>query len=429
MLVLGLLTLVNALNFMDRLLFSILQEPIKHDLGLTDFQLGLLGGPGFAILYSLMALPIGRLADRANRVRIIATVTILWSSMTAACGAAASFMQLLLPRFGVSVGEAGCAPAAHSLIADYFPPARRTSAIAVFTSGASIGTLAAAFVGSALAGAYGWRVAFYACGAAGMVTVVIVLLLVRETPRSTLPAGHAKSLWGAARILAARRSFVHVSAGMALATLSNFAITQYLTSFLVRVHHLPLGSAAGITGLLKGGVAFFVMIATGLVIDRFRGRHPAIGTVLPAVGLTIGAVAFTIGFSVGTLSLAVAALVIGVAGTQGYLAAGFAAAQDLAPPRLRSTAAGLMMLLVGLVGYAIGSPLVGLVSDTVAGHALAGSGFTVAQCARLGNLRCQSAAADGIRWGMLAVVAPLLWAALHFALAGRNFHADGEGGT
>ena len=420
-----LMFLVNSLNFLDRMLFSILQEPIKRDLALTDFQLGLLGGPAFAVLYSLLALPIGRLADRTDRVRVITIVTILWSVMTAMCGMAGSFGQMLLARLGVSVGEAGCAPAAHSIIAANFPPERRTGAIAFFTSGSSVGTLTAAFAGSALAALVGWRATFFLCGATGIFLAIVVRTMLREPARSKPAGANAASLVACARALGSKRSFRHLCAGMSLGTLAGFAITQYLTSFLIRVHGLSLSNAASITGLLKGALAFFVTIAMGLLIDWARRRSPSIGIMLPAAGLVLGGASYAAAFATPILPLALAFLVMGVTATHGYLAAGFAAAQELAPADMRSSASGLLMLIVGLIGFAIGSPLVGLVSDLTASHALAGAGQTLAGCAALaGNARCAAAEALGIRWGLLAVVPFMLWAGLHFWLASRTFAED-----
>lgn len=419
-----LMFLVNALNFLDRVLFAILQEPIKHDLALTDFQLGLLGGPAFAILYSLAALPIGRIADRSSRVRVVAAVVAVWSGMTALCGAAGNAVQLAAARFGVSIGEAGCAPAAHSLLSDCFPARQRAGAISIFTSGTSIGTLTAAFAGSALAQAYGWRATFYVCGGLGLLLAVAVLALLRE-PARRLSAVAVPTLREAAATLRTKRSFLHLCAGMSLATLSGYAIIQYLTSFMIRAHHLPLKSAASVTGLMVGGVGFLSTIGCGLIIDRSRARHPRIATLLPATALVVGALAYLGAFLAPGLPLALACLGFGVAGVQSYIGAGFSAAQDLAEPRMRSTTAGLLMVIVGLVGYALGPPIVGLVSDTVAARALVGTGLTAHGCAHLAHdARCAGALAKGLRWGLIAIDAPLVWAAYHFWRASRTFVAD-----
>ena len=164
---LALLVLAYTFNFIDRTIITTIGQAIKVDLKLTDTQLGLLGGLSFAILYTLMGVPIARLAERRSRVGIIAAAIAVWSVFTAACGLAGNFVQLLLLRVGVGVGEAGCSPPAHSLISDYFPPRRRASALSIYAFGIPLGTMLGAAAGGWLAKSYGWRVAFIVVGAAG----------------------------------------------------------------------------------------------------------------------------------------------------------------------------------------------------------------------------------------------------------------------
>ena len=416
---------VNASNFLDRMLFAILQEPIKHDLALTDFQLGLLGGPAFAILYSVVALPFGWLADRSSRVRMVSGIVALWSIMTAMCGFAGNFVTLLLARIGVSFGESGFAPAAHSLLADHFPPGRRAGAISIYTSGSSIGTLAAAFLGSALAHAYGWRMTFYICGAVGILLAVAVLLSLREPLRHDLTTEKTPTLGDAARALRGKRSFLHLCAGMSLATMCSYPIIQYLTSFLIRVHHFPLTSAARVTGVMIGGVGFLTTIMVGLVIDRGGKLFPRIGPLLPAIGLFLASLFYLASFLTASLPVLLSCLVLAVASGHGYIAAGFSVAQDLAPPRMRAMTSGLLLMVVGLFGYAFGSPILGAISDFVAGSALQGTGLTLHRCASMtANAVCASAQGKGLRWGLIGIDLPLMWAAAHFWLASRTFVAD-----
>ena len=422
-----LLFLANAMNFMDRVLFGILQESVKKDLLLTDFQLGLLGGPAFAILYSLTALPIGRLADRISRVRVIVAVLALWSLMTGLCGIASSFVQLAFARVGVSVGEAGIAPASHSILSDFYPLERRAGAISKFTSGTSIGTLSAGFLGGALAHAYGWRAAFIICGSLGIVLSVIISLCIHEPTRggaleTQLP------LRAVFRLMGSKRSFRHLCAGMALGTLSGFSVIQYLTSFFIRAHHLPLSTAAKITGIMIGGVGFCVTIGVGVIVDRAGRRSPRLVTLIPAVGLAIGCIAYEAVFAATALWAALCALLIAVVGAYSFIGAGFTAAQDLAPPRMRSTTSGLLMLIVGIVGYSVGSPLVGFISDTVAVQDLHGTGLSLQQCAALvSDSRCASAELHGLRRGLMVVALPFLWASLHFWWASKTFVAERAG--
>jgi MFS family permease len=170
-------------NSMDRSLISIVGQPMKTDLGLTDSQLGLLGGTAFALLYAFGGIPVARLAERFNRVNIITIALILWSSLSALCGAAAGFPQLLLTRMGVGIAEAGCSPPAHSLISDFYEPAERTSALSVYSCGTSLGYLSAAVLGGYVAQKAGWRTACFMVGIPGIVIALLIKSIIREPPR------------------------------------------------------------------------------------------------------------------------------------------------------------------------------------------------------------------------------------------------------
>jgi predicted MFS family arabinose efflux permease len=185
-LVLGVLLVVYVLNFLDRQIVNILAEPIRRDLDLSDTQIGLMTGIAFAAFYTFLGIPIARFADKptTNRVGLIAGALVIWSGMTALCGQAQSFLQLLLARIGVGVGEAGCSPAAHSLIADLAPPEKRASAMAIYALGIPVGTLLGMLIGGLLADAYGWRMAFVVVGLPGVLLAGAVILLLRDPRRA-----------------------------------------------------------------------------------------------------------------------------------------------------------------------------------------------------------------------------------------------------
>ena len=166
--VLTMLVIVYVFNFLDRQIVTILAEPIKVDLGLSDTQIGLMTGLAFAVFYTVLGIPLARLADRANRVSIISAALVVWSGMTALCGMAQNFGQMLAARIGVGVGEAGCSPPAHSLIADYFPPEKRASALSIYALGIPIGSILGLLAGGWIAEFYGWRMAFYLVGLPGI---------------------------------------------------------------------------------------------------------------------------------------------------------------------------------------------------------------------------------------------------------------------
>lgn len=177
------LTFLFTLNFIDRILISVVAEPLIREFKITDLQFGLLSGIGFALMYTLMGIPIARLAERYNRVKIIAASVIMWSAMTALCGVAGSFISLLIFRVGVGIGEAGLTPAANSIIADYFPPRSRARAIAIYSLGITFGGILANLFGGPIAQAFSWREAFIALGVPGLFFGVIFLFVVKEPPR------------------------------------------------------------------------------------------------------------------------------------------------------------------------------------------------------------------------------------------------------
>ena len=180
---LALLTFVSFFNYMDRMVLAVLLQPIKHELGLSDSQLGLLGGLAFAALYATLGLPLARVADRRPRVVILSVCLALWSVMTAATGLARSFLQLFLARMGVGVGEAGCVPSAHSLIGDLFPPERRAFAISVFQAGGIAGLSAGLITTGVIADQFGWRAALAVVGLPGLVLAVVIATTLSEPQR------------------------------------------------------------------------------------------------------------------------------------------------------------------------------------------------------------------------------------------------------
>ena len=414
-----------TLNYMDRALLGVLQEAIKVDLSLTDTQLGLAGGPAFAILYTLMTIPLSRVADRSHRTRLMVGILSFWSVMTALCGAVANFGQLLLARFAVSIGESGGTPIAQSLLSDRFPPARRAGALSIYTAGGFMGYLVAGFLGGAIEHSLGWRATFAICGGLGVAVAFLLALFVQEPKRLNAPAARAVPLLEALRAFKTRRSFIHLCVGMGLASFSINAIVSFFTSFLHRCYDLPLNKAALIAGLMTGGVGMVSSFGTGFAIDRLRKREPRIGFLLAMAGCVIGCLSYLIIFQMTSLSLALPVMIFAAFFGQIYLAAGWSSAQDVAPQHLRATAAGLVTLAIGLFGIGTAPPLLGLVSDAVAASHLAGTGLSPQSCAALAaDPRCAVALAAGVRAGLSVISLPLLWAAFHFWRGSRSVVAD-----
>ena len=298
-LVLFMLFIVYAVNFLDRQILSILKEPIAAELGLNDEQLGLMGGLAFALLYTTLAVPAAWLADRTSRVWIITGALALWSGFTALCGLAANFWQLFAARMGVGVGEAGGVAPAYSLIADYFPPPLRARAMAVFSFGIPVGSACGVLAGGLLAAHVDWRWAFFAIGAGGLLLAPLLRLAVKEPVRARQDAAPPESMrFGAVvRLAASKPSFWLMSLGTACASMVGYGIMYWMPTFLARslgmdmvsrswlfAGILLIGGLVGMTLALaaaKQGIASHVVDRADpaeLTADGFDGRASAIST-------------------------------------------------------------------------------------------------------------------------------------------------------
>lgn len=424
--VLAVLLLVYTFNFIDRVVISIIQEPIKREFSLSDGQLGLMAGPAFVLLYAVLGLPIARLAERFSRTTILGVCTALWSAMTALCGAAVSFPTLLLARIGVGIGEAGCTPPSQSLISDYFPTARRSTAIAIYTLGIPLGTLFAAFGGGWIAQNLGWREAFVALGAPGVALGLLVKLTVKEPPRAGAEAS-IPSFGDALKILASKPAFWHAAVGGGLASFVGYGVGQFTTSFLIRIHGLSLFEASQGTGVLIGVFGGIGIFSAGFIADRIFTKHPGALAWLPALGFLIATPLQILGYRADNLPLAFGLLAAGILAQYLYLGAMYATAQGVAPPRIRATAAAILILIVNLIGYGLGPPAIGWLSDTLASRALAETGLTLQGCkAGLAETKalCGAAASGGLRTAMQLGCLVLLWAGFHFLAAWKSLRRD-----
>ncbi len=429
-LVLGLLLAVYSFNFIDRTIITVLQQPIKLELGLSDTQLGLLSGTAFALFYSVLGLPIARLAERYDRSRIIAVSLAAWSLMTMLCGAATCFLQLLLFRVGVGVGEAGGTPPAHALIADLYPPEKRATAISIYSLGVPIGILFGAIAGGALGEAFGWRMAFVIVGAPGLVLAVLVVLFVSDPRTLDLQIQSSRleglpSFRSALTYLLARRSFVHLVAGITMASTAGYGILAFTAPYFMRQFDFGLGAAGFATGIITGLAAGVGTILGGVTSDLAGRRDARFQAWILAFGLfavvPLSLSAYLQSEQTATITLLVFSGVFQFL----YLGPTYAAVQTLAGPRMRATASALVLLTVNLVGLGIGPPLVGWLSDHFARRQFGGDldalclgGEAPLQAA------CAAASADGLRIAIMITVAIFAWGAVHYLLAARHIRAD-----
>ncbi|GAM99890.1 major facilitator family transporter [alpha proteobacterium U9-1i] len=425
--VLGVLLVVYTFNFIDRILIGIVGEDLKHDLGVSDFQLGLLGGPAFAILYTLLGIPIARYAERGNRITIVSIGAAVWSLMTALCGFANSFLQLVLARIGVGIGEAACIPPSHSAISDYFPTERRATALSIFALGIPIGTMMAAVGGGWLVQNFDWRSAFWLLGAPGLVAALILKLTVREPPR-VAAASKAPSFGETFKVLASKPSFWHVAFAGALMSFVGYANAQFLVSFTVRNYGLSIAEASYAFGAIAG---FAVAIGTflgGFLGDRLSARHPRVLAWLPALGIAVCVPAYGLAFMQQSFGAAFAILMVAPIFHYLYLGPMFAVTQGVAEPRTRATAAALLLLIVNLIGYGLGPPTIGALADYFANQSLAAEGLALAACRTAeAPAACGPAQALGIKYALVWGLVVMVWAGVHFLIAGRTLQRDRVG--
>ena len=384
-----LLTVGFALNLLDRQIINILAEPIKRDLQLADWQLGTLSGLSFALLYSVAALPIARFADRSNRVRVIGVAIIAWSFFTAACGMAATFVQLLLLRIGVGIGEAGGAPPSQSLIADSYPPEKRSGALAVFALGAPLGASSGLIFGGLLAGVIGWRWTLVCAGLPGLIVGVLVLLTLRDPRRLSPAASNMPTLRRALTMLIGRRAFLLMALGCALLSFVNYGAMAFAGSFYLRIHAdeltllglrfglPPLGVIGVGLGLLGASGGALGALVGGRLGDRLGTADVRALALIPAIGSVLCAASYAV---MSTLSSAAASLVtFAVASffSNLWYGPGTLGMQRLAGAQSKATALAVALFLNSAIGLSFGPLLMGAVSDLFAPSLGQGEGLRI----------------------------------------------------
>lgn len=373
-LTLFLLTLTYFFSYMDRQILSILLEPIRADLKLSDTQLGLLTGLAFAVFYATLGIPVARLADRGNRRNIVAISLAVWSFFTALCGLAQNFVQLLLARIGVGVGEAGSSPPSHSMIADLYPPDRRAGAMAIYTSGVVLGGGFGTMIGGYLAHEYGWRVAIMAVGVPGLLLAVIVRLFVVEPPRGMSEPGVAHKpeqppLSQGFATLWAEPAARHLVMGVTLTSLIGYALAAFGPAFYIRSFGLDVRSVGLILGPLVAIVGTISGVAGGMIADRWAKRQGLhVQAWLVAILKTI-ALPFLIAMYLSPNAwVAVPVYAVAVLFQSSYLGPTFALLQGLAPLRLRAMWAAITLLVINLIGLGLGPTAIGAISDAYRPH-------------------------------------------------------------
>lgn len=414
------LMVVLAFNYVDRLALGLLLQDIKADLNLSDTELGLLSGIAFALFYSIMGIPIARWADRGNRVTIVALSTALWSAAMALCAVAGNFVHLLLIRVGVAIGEAGCVPPAHSLIADYFNRAERSKAVAIYKLGGPLSMMVGYFVAGWLNELYGWRLTFMLLGLPGLLLAAVAYFTLRE-PRVVTSATHQPANIPASAIsrtptlrevgttLWTNLTFRHLLLAYSVVTFFGFGIGQWQAVFFIRSYGFSTGELGTWLALIHGGsgvVGLYLgaMLATRYAAGNERLQLAAMAWMYCAFSLTSAGIYLSASALLAFILMGLCG--IGAGATIGPL---FATIQTLVPGRMRAMSIAIILLFANLLGMGLGPLAAGALSDVFRPWA----------------------AEESLRFALLGLCPGYLWAAWHLWRASltvvRDLQTDAGG--
>ncbi|HEY1751902.1 MAG TPA: MFS transporter [Caulobacteraceae bacterium] len=479
--VLTTLTLVYTLNFIDRTIIGIIGQPMKESLGITDNQLGLLGGLAFALLYTLLGVPIARLAERVSRVNVMAVCITLWSGFTALCGLAPNFGAMLAMRVGVGIGEAGCSPPAHSLISDYYEPKRRASALSVYAFGIPLGGMLGAIFGGLIAQYLNWRMAFFIVGIPGVLVALALKLLVKEPPRGHAdiearpalpedvtveeePAAPTRSLGGeiwfeltelaaVARRIFGTWSFLNMTLGVTLASFAGYGAGQFGSPYFIRAFGLGLALVGVLFGIIGGVSAGVGTLAGGFITDWLSKRSAAWYALVPGIGLAIAVPIYILAYTRADWRIAAAVLLLPGLFQYTYLGPTFGVIQNAVDQRRRATATALLFLFLNLIALGGGPPFTGWLIDRfaqfnfahpgphgilaslgqmfghgqAAGHAftqLCPGGLPRKAAAAALTAACKPSLVTATREGQIVTFFFYAWGALHYFLAAFTLPRD-----
>ena len=449
--VLTLLVIAYTFNFIDRTIIATIAQAIKVDLKITDAQVGLLGGISFALLYTVLGIPIARLAERWNRVSIIAVSMVVWSGFTVACGAAGSFVQLLALRVGVGVGEAGCSPPAHSLISDYYEPKKRASALSIYAFGIPLGSMIGAAAGGWLAQSFGWRIAFMIVGAPGILVALLIKLAVKEPPRghsdpaqrirtaetarsADTPASAQSWLkYEVAELASVTKSLfghwpvLNMVLGITIASFAGYGVGLFAPPYFNRAYGLDYATVGLIFGVIGGFSAGLGTLAGGFIAD-WASRHGARWySLTPAIGLAIATPIYLLAYTRSDWRTAALILLLPGIFHYTYLGPTFGVVQNVVETRRRATATAVLFLFLNLVALGGGTAFTGWIIDHFAASQFGHGGtagfahFCPGGVAAKGAAtalagQCKSALIGGTRAGILVTTGFYGWAAIHYFL-------------
>lgn len=404
---LALISTVYVFNFIDRQILAILLPAIKAEFGVDDWVLGFLAGSAFALFYATLGVPIALLADRMNRRNLIAISLTIWSAMTALSGAAGNVFQLALARIGVGIGEAGYAPPAHSMIADYYPPEKRSMAMGIFTLGISLGIMIAYLGGGWMAQNIGWRQAFLIVGVPGLFLALIFRLTVTEPPRGLsegkIDTGERYGIKVVAKFLLQRKSFIHLSLGAGLSSFNAYAILSFFPSFLERSHGLNLQQIGVYLGIIIGVSTGIGFVGGGYFADKIGSVDRKRSLQAVAAALLVGWVFIFPLYLMSNPYLVLAIFFVPSVLSNCYLPTTFAQTQGLVGIRMRSVASAILLFIINIIGLGLGPQVAGILSDFLS----------------------TTQGTESLRYSLLiigSITGP--WTAWHFFMAARHIESD-----
>lgn len=409
---------VYVINMMDRQLLAILVEPIRTEFALTDAQMGLLTGFAFAAIYTVLGIPLARIADRYHRVNLIAISIVVWSAFTALTGYAKSFAHLLIARIGVGIGEAGCNPAAYSLIGDYFESKRRATALGIYQAGAFGGSFLGMLLAGWIAQNHGWRTAFFVVGVPGLLVALLLKWTLREPPRGFSDEAKVVQDPPPAKTvllsLLSKSSFRHLSFAAALHNFAIYGAGNFYAAFLMRTHGMnvaEIGFKLGLITVVGGVTGTYV---GGWLSDRYAHLRDDARYYLwvPALSLIVGFPLFEWAMFAGDQSFLMFLLLLSTFCSAAYLAPNITAMYRLVGVRERALASALLLFILNLIGLGFGPLLVGLLSDALR-EAFVARGVVESQ-----------ALAQGLQWSLRILGLVNLWAAVHYFIAARTLRQE-----
>ena len=403
---LGILVVVYTFNFIDRQILSILLEPVKNDLGLSDTAMGLLTGFAFAMFYATLGIPIARFADRTNRRNLIAAALGIWSIFTALSGLAQNFWHLLAARIGVGVGEAGCSPPAHSMIADYYPAEQRATALGIYSLGIPFGIMFGLFAGGWINEFFGWRAAFFVVGVPGIILALIVRYTLAEPPRGMAEGradtGAQPSIQETLSYLWQKKSFRHMSFAAALTAFVGYGFVTWAPAFLIRSFGMGTGEIGTWFGLILGVAGGIGIALGGYLADKFGAKDPKWYLWTTAIALLVMTPFNLIVYMATESTLSLLGMIIPVLLGNFYQATTFSQTQGISELRMRAVAAGILLFIINFIGLGFGPQMVGVVSDMLS----------------------ETYGKESLRYALLICSLVNIWAAYHYFVAGRHLKDD-----